>query len=132
MRHVKFLGVCLQIGNEFFEIPGRKVLSCHDHDWVQIDQADRCEVDIRFVGKVWIESDRGGVRSHLAHLDGVSIGVCAHRPGRDRKSTRLNSSHPSISYAVCCLKKKKARRLPRRSDNKAAEMIRARGGWGLT
>src|SRR5690348_18394871 len=28
-------------------------------------------------------------------------------PLRDRKSTRLNSSHPSISYAVFCLKKKK-------------------------
>src|SRR5689334_23713002 len=30
------------------------------------------------------------------------------RPG-DRKSTRLNSSHSSISYAVFCLKKKKKR-----------------------
>src|SRR5262245_64352599 len=29
------------------------------------------------------------------------------RPGRDRKSTRLNSSHLGISYAVFCLKKKK-------------------------
>src|SRR4051794_41736202 len=29
------------------------------------------------------------------------------RRSRDRKSTRLNSSHPSISYAVFCLKKKK-------------------------
>src|SRR5690242_21465683 len=29
------------------------------------------------------------------------------RPARDRKSTRLNSSHMSISYAVFCLKKKK-------------------------
>src|SRR5437867_8344146 len=28
-------------------------------------------------------------------------------PGRDRKSTRLNSSHRTISYAVFCLKKKK-------------------------
>src|SRR5690606_41590470 len=28
-------------------------------------------------------------------------------PGRDRKSTRLNSSHVKISYAVFCLKKKK-------------------------
>src|SRR5689334_23885639 len=27
--------------------------------------------------------------------------------GQDRKSTRLNSSHSSISYAVFCLKKKK-------------------------
>src|SRR3712207_6929334 len=32
-----------------------------------------------------------------------------HRPGRgDRKSTRLNSSHANISYAVFCLKKKKS------------------------
>src|SRR3712207_7471961 len=29
--------------------------------------------------------------------------------GRDRKSTRLNSSHANISYAVFCLKKKKNR-----------------------
>src|SRR2546427_227302 len=29
------------------------------------------------------------------------------RPGGDRKSTRLNSSHSQISYAVFCLKKKK-------------------------
>src|SRR5207248_9325618 len=34
---------------------------------------------------------------------------CCDRPGRrrDRKSTRLNSSHRTISYAVFCLKKKK-------------------------
>src|SRR5437773_6966442 len=30
-----------------------------------------------------------------------------HRAKRDRKSTRLNSSHITISYAVFCLKKKK-------------------------
>src|SRR5258707_2125628 len=30
------------------------------------------------------------------------------RSGRDRKSTRLNSSHANISYAVFCLKKKKS------------------------
>src|SRR3712207_6960832 len=29
------------------------------------------------------------------------------RAGQDRKSTRLNSSHANISYAVFCLKKKK-------------------------
>src|SRR5689334_24235145 len=32
---------------------------------------------------------------------------CQPRWSRDRKSTRLNSSHSSISYAVFCLKKKK-------------------------
>src|SRR3712207_6976160 len=31
----------------------------------------------------------------------------ARRQQRDRKSTRLNSSHANISYAVFCLKKKK-------------------------
>src|SRR5699024_12284883 len=34
-------------------------------------------------------------------------------PGQDRKSTRLNSSHVSISYAVFCLKKKKTPQHPR-------------------
>src|SRR2546430_4761227 len=32
--------------------------------------------------------------------------------GRDRKSTRLNSSHSQISYAVFCLKKKKTKYRP--------------------
>src|SRR5438477_4526135 len=40
-------------------------------------------------------------------LDGARIGQCRDRRRRDRKSTRLNSSHMSISYAVFCLKKKK-------------------------
>src|SRR5438876_5956435 len=35
------------------------------------------------------------------------VHVNGDRVLRDRKSTRLNSSHPSISYAVFCLKKKK-------------------------
>src|SRR2546422_7336322 len=33
--------------------------------------------------------------------------IRARKPRRDRKSTRLNSSHGYISYAVFCLKKKK-------------------------
>src|SRR5947209_15625031 len=44
---------------------------------------------------------------HSLALDGDG-GPPAH-PGRDRKSTRLNSSHANISYAVFCLKKKKTR-----------------------
>src|SRR2546422_6555119 len=57
-------------------------------------------------------------RSHrqlraLLHVDDERHGdPCAARPARvgrpiDRKSTRLNSSHGYISYAVFCLKKKK-------------------------
>src|SRR5258707_9674481 len=36
--------------------------------------------------------------------------VLDHREAADRKSTRLNSSHANISYAVFCLKKKKKKR----------------------
>src|SRR3712207_8948044 len=42
-------------------------------------------------------------------------GVTVHNP-EDRKSTRLNSSHANISYAVFCLKKKK-HRLPRNNTH---------------
>src|SRR5437660_4540863 len=41
------------------------------------------------------------------HPAGGDLGVDG---GPDRKSTRLNSSHVAISYAVFCLKKKKTRR----------------------
>src|SRR5260221_6743711 len=48
---------------------------------------------------------RTSCRKHLAHHgQGASGNLCVVR---DRKSTRLNSSHTVISYAVFCLKKKK-------------------------
>src|SRR2546427_5961426 len=46
----------------------------------------------------------------LAHeIDGQRAQPLAPAAGPDRKSTRLNSSHSQISYAVFCLKKKKKR-----------------------
>src|SRR5438309_8656515 len=39
--------------------------------------------------------------------NGVRLYGSSETVGADRKSTRLNSSHSSISYAVFCLKKKK-------------------------
>src|SRR5690606_40968566 len=41
------------------------------------------------------------------HHSGVGGGAGRHPVTPDRKSTRLNSSHVKISYAVFCLKKKK-------------------------
>src|SRR5690348_17936192 len=51
-----------------------------------------------------------GKRTHRAshrHHPAAAAARGEARLRRDRKSTRLNSSHPSISYAVFCLKKKK-------------------------
>src|SRR3712207_8947407 len=45
---------------------------------------------------------RGQVAQRRSH--GVQV-VGDQRPSQDRKSTRLNSSHANISYAVFCLKK---------------------------
>src|SRR3712207_8207911 len=42
----------------------------------------------------------------------VAAGSAAWEPLLDRKSTRLNSSHANISYAVFCLKKKNYLRFP--------------------
>src|SRR2546430_13362048 len=51
--------------------------------------------------------ERHGLRSGEAVVnDDVAVGETR---GVDRKSTRLNSSHSQISYAVFCLKKKKPR-----------------------
>src|SRR3712207_8399151 len=47
----------------------------------------------------------------LVILTIVTVLVAFHRFEKDRKSTRLNSSHANISYAVFCLKKKKSRLL---------------------
>src|SRR5438105_12100211 len=68
--------------------------------------------ELLYVGKARSLRDRVGtyfaprnvdpkVRSLTAQIEGVEVTVT------DRKSTRLNSSHEWISYAVFCLKKKK-------------------------
>src|SRR2546428_5643853 len=44
--------------------------------------------------------------SHDAEVYVHRVGRTARAGARDRKSTRLNSSHDQISYAVFCLKKK--------------------------
>src|SRR3712207_7884376 len=45
----------------------------------------------------------------IALLASLALTLRMLRRGEDRKSTRLNSSHANISYAVFCLKKKKTR-----------------------
>src|SRR5689334_23647848 len=60
------------------------------------------ELDVLFGGSANATMVNGGLLKLFSggSLSGVS----------DRKSTRLNSSHSSISYAVFCLKKKKTKK----------------------
>src|SRR5690625_5964715 len=64
----------------------------------------------------WIGGHIGGQRV-LAEPGRVEIGAAGeHHRVEDRKSTRLNSSHVAISYAVFCLKKKKTLSIEKRSE----------------
>src|SRR5204863_9151916 len=62
------------------------------------------------------DRDQVGPAGRQDRIGMVGLEDVAHRHGRDarfvdRKSTRLNSSHVEISYAVFCLKKKKNKNL---------------------
>src|SRR2546426_9950959 len=71
-----------------------------------IDPAGFDAVSGGVLGNVGVERDRTFDRR--AHPVAVVLAEKQHgQPPEDRKSTRLNSSHLVISYAVFCLKKKK-------------------------
>src|SRR5690349_22536337 len=61
---------------------------------------------------VWLALHR-----HRLHQDARRAGT-HEDPVRDRKSTRLNSSHVEISYAVFCLKKKKKKEKKKKKTKK--------------
>src|SRR2546426_7512096 len=74
-------------------------------------------------------SDRPEIRRHLGGLGGAhpqrraprrQVEGGGPRPG-DRKSTRLNSSHLVISYAVFCLKKKKKTQMESQIDTSCSD-----------
>src|SRR2546422_4341702 len=66
------------------------------------DRGPRCR-------RAALERRRSARRNERQRVDRERLGKGARRRDRDRKSTRLNSSHGYISYAVFCLKKKKTR-----------------------
>src|SRR2546430_10731251 len=61
-----------------------------------------------------------GAFTELAGLEILAENAAQIAP--DRKSTRLNSSHSQISYAVFCLKKKKTSRVPYSSSARQARI----------
>src|SRR5689334_24436649 len=63
-----------------------------------------CAIEMMTTGGPKYDLARFGMEVFRASPRQADLMIVA---GRDRKSTRLNSSHSSISYAVFCLKKKK-------------------------
>src|SRR3712207_8524214 len=63
---------------------------------------DSVEVLRSALARAW-STEKLFLQTHVTGYE-ESVCFCAYR---DRKSTRLNSSHANISYAVFCLKKKK-------------------------
>src|SRR5690349_23998528 len=59
-----------------------------------------------FIGGKFRRAGEGGPNDVSRYFAAVEKAIGGQR-ARDRKSTRLNSSHVEISYAVFCLKKKK-------------------------
>src|SRR2546430_13697357 len=75
-----------------------------------LDAKLRAIHDARFQGVEIFENDLlsfGGSAPEVGGLiRDLGLTCTCFQPFRDRKSTRLNSSHSQISYAVFCLKKK--------------------------
>src|SRR2546427_8475859 len=85
--------------------------------WLHVARPTSAAVK-RFPNTSAQDSDHGSAPHHetkpAAPADTASPACLCPSPGSerlDRKSTRLNSSHSQISYAVFCLKKKKKHQL---------------------
>src|SRR5690348_18003418 len=104
-RHVAVVVVrvleVVEVGGQAYVDAAKRVDHVAERDKVDRDvvvEGEACHLADLVLGRV-AATVRPGVLRRDATDD---VGV-------DRKSTRLNSSHPSISYAVFCLKKKKKR-----------------------
>src|SRR5256884_3885293 len=97
------------------------VLGCI-HDLVElVDVESAIEADFHGQGRQRQWCREGAATAELP----VGAGD-RHFTGEDRKSTRLNSSHGYISYAVFCLKKKTTRTQGRRSEPRRRWMAAVR------
>src|SRR5947207_3676107 len=74
----------------------------------------------------WIQRVTG---STVTSISGRSDKKSKSPLSRDRKSTRLNSSHTVISYAVFCLKKKKKETQHQQTDDTIIKPVRKRQSY---
>src|SRR2546430_7597241 len=80
---------------------------------------------------VHLKNKVGARRNKFRHFFGPRIRRTPRRNLLDRKSTRLNSSHSQISYAVFCLKKKKLPITDNTFRPRHAELIPTEAGTWL-
>src|SRR5437667_11958525 len=98
-RILRLLSVVLSSFFFFTDTATTEIYTLSLHDALPISPVLRCA---------------GGVAA------GLGVGALGWRlEPRDRKSTRLNSSHITISYAVFCLKKKKEKKIKGRNEEKS-------------
>src|SRR5690554_7014396 len=94
------------------------------HLWLSLSESDcfiyfvecgpprrQYQIQYLYFSRISHECNKGGAGLQAVWRDGQLVGTRpvaygVHRRTQDRKSTRLNSSHVRISYAVFCLKKK--------------------------
>src|SRR5947209_13726600 len=67
-----------------------------------------------------------GNKSNGHHWTNSTTQEGGRQTNQDRKSTRLNSSHANISYAVFCLKKKKITKKQKQYKDKKTSIIQTR------
>src|SRR2546430_4732321 len=77
---------------------------------VDAGSCNGCELEIHAMNSPYYNLEGLGIKfvASPRHADMLLV---TGPVSRDRKSTRLNSSHSQISYAVFCLKKKKQKKL---------------------
>src|SRR2546427_7941641 len=113
--HLTYLAFCLLLFFFFNDTATTEIYTLSLHDALPISDVATVPLDQQYA------HDLGGM---LAHADGSARLVYICNPNNpDRKSTRLNSSHSQISYAVFCLKKKnnKTHRISRQPRDSATE-----------
>src|SRR2546427_4874290 len=93
--------------------PRSTLLSLHDAlpilFWPWITAGDSGKVSV-----IWYQTEPQDGQPDLdcqtGHVHAMEASLLGANGKKDRKSTRLNSSHSQISYAVFCLKKKRRKR----------------------
>src|SRR5207248_6137676 len=109
-RERKIHAISQAVGKKEFRSGESHIIRPQFENPVRIIAGGGQHVAMAMQGRFWCTAAAGGVQ-HKSRIP---------RRG-DRKSTHLNSSHRTISYAVFCLKKKKKKKNKRQKYNKTTK-----------